>query len=917
MTQVTGSLQSLQNKTVVTVLAAFVIAIGIMTWYWSRMLYKDMVAQISEHQFATVSIVAQQIDYELASRLADLIQEAASVSYEFETGDPLIQTTLEQRATLIQNFNGGIIGYRLDGTVIADIPRSAGRLGTNHIHHDNLIAALREGKTLIGKPGLGSQQKAATFIMTTPVRNDKGKIVGALGGVIDLEAPTFLNVLGISTYGKSGKYRLISPQYRLIIASTDQRINMRPLPPPGAYPAIDRHVEGYEGTTILIGPSGIEEIVAVKHLASAGWYLALALPTDEAFAPIHRMQWRILMGALLLTLLTALVMGWILRRQLAPLHAAASEIAHMLIHRQPLQRLPVANNDEVGQLITSFNALLDLVDQRESALIASQKFLQETGHTAHIGGWEFNVVTQQLTWTEEVYRIHETDPDYLPTVETALNFYTPESQPIIRAAVAAAIEHRQPYDLELEIITHRGRRRWVHAIGSAKNTNGSTTGPAEIISGVFQDITDRKLAEIELTRYRDTLEEQVRHRTQELELARIQADSASRAKSDFLANMSHEIRTPMNAILGMAELLRRAGVSPEQAEKLDKIDTAGQHLLNVISDILDMSKIEAGRLVLEEKPVDLDVIAANVASMLFEPASKKQIDLRIVSQTLPPHLLGDPLRLQQALLNLTSNAVKFTEAGHITLHIRPENESSDALTVRIEVEDSGIGIDPETQSRLFTHFEQADNSTTRRYGGTGLGLAITRRLAELMGGEAGFSSQAGVGSTFWFTARLKKGTPIADLTTSGNATSVTTRSTSSSEQLIRQNYHDCRVLLVEDDPVNREVASLILADAGLLTDFADDGDLAVDMAQKTDYALILMDMQMPTMGGIEATHLIREAERSKAAARHVPIIAMTANAFAEDKTRCLAAGMNDFISKPVFPETLFTVVLKWLQTGHG
>ena len=419
----------------------------------------------------------------------------------------------------------------------------------------------------------------------------------------------------------------------------------------------------------------------------------------------------------------------------------------------------------------------------------------------------------------------------------------------------------------------------------------------------FRDITARKLAEAELEQHRNHLAELVISRTAELVQAKEDAEAANLAKSIFLANMSHEIRTPLNGIIGMTHILKRGGVTAVQAERLAKIDTAAEHLLGTINDILDLSKIEAGKLVLEEMPVDINSLLANVNSIMSARVQAKGLQLRIETDAFPPGLQGDPTRLQQALLNYVANAIKFTESGSITLRTLKQEENTGSVLVRFEVQDTGIGISGETLPRLFTAFEQAENSSTRKYGGTGLGLAITRRLAQLMDGETGVESTPGVGSTFWFTARLRKGAGQ-----SINAESAM----SEAEQIIRERHPGRRILIVDDEPLNLEVAQFILEDVGLTVDTAEDGLHAFAKASETAYAAILMDMQMPNLDGLEATKMIRKLPECRA----TPILAMTANAFAEDKARCLEAGMNGFLAKPFNPDVLFSTLLKCLERGH-
>ena len=393
------------------------------------------------------------------------------------------------------------------------------------------------------------------------------------------------------------------------------------------------------------------------------------------------------------------------------------------------------------------------------------------------------------------------------------------------------------------------------------------------------------------------LELRVAERTRDLALATRAAQTASQAKTDFLANMSHEIRTPLNGVLGFAQLALMGAQSDTQRDYLEKVQYSGKQLLRLINDILDMSKIEAGKLEMERIPFDLDGILKSVEAQLGHLAREKGLSLSVsAARCGNVRLMGDPLRIEQILLNYVSNAIKFTQQGGVTVHAQISDANSANSLVRLEVSDTGLGMQADTLNKLFRTFEQADNSTTRRFGGSGLGLAICKRLAELMGGEVGADSVPGRGSCFWFNVTLAKAQALA-----------APRPQAFGHPSTASDLSGTRVLLAEDNEVNQLLATSILEQVGATVRIARTGREAIDMLHQEPFDCVLMDIHMPEMDGLEATRLIRADPRLA----HVRIIAMTANALSEDEDICLQAGMDDFVCKPYDSAQLCGTIAKW------
>ncbi|MET0987173.1 MAG: ATP-binding protein, partial [Steroidobacteraceae bacterium] len=407
------------------------------------------------------------------------------------------------------------------------------------------------------------------------------------------------------------------------------------------------------------------------------------------------------------------------------------------------------------------------------------------------------------------------------------------------------------------------------------------------------DVTERKRAELEQKRY----ELKLRRQNEALE-------KANRVKSEFLANMSHEIRTPMHAIINLSRLCLGTELQEQQRDYVEKVYVASQSLLHIVDDILDFSKLESGKVKIESIGFRLPHVCDQVRSLMLPAAEKKGLALAVnVEVDAALELVGDPLRLGQVLLNLVSNAVKFTERGSIDVRAVAKSVTAESVELEFSVRDTGIGLSPQQCAGLFQSFSQADASTTRKYGGTGLGLAISKRLVELMGGAIRIDSEPGVGSTFTFSVRLLRGKAGAS---SGRLDAAVDRHSAVAA------LRGMRALVVEDNKINQQIARELLVRVGMVVTVADNGLQCLELLERQSFDAVLMDVQMPVLDGLEATRAIRERLKLTA----LPIIAMTANAMEGDRQRCLAAGMNDYLPKPIEPEALLSALAKW-KTPHA
>ncbi len=516
--------------------------------------------------------------------------------------------------------------------------------------------------------------------------------------------------------------------------------------------------------------------------------------------------------------------------------------------------------------------------QAELALEQSRDELERAQAVTQAGSWAINIADNTITWSKETYHLFNIEPGTPVNYRSLLQFVHPDDVAGLDAAWQTALQGA-PYDYSHRIIVD-GEMKWVRERAEMI----FDAGKLHSALGTVQDITAQKQAELALIE------------------ARQAAEAASRAKSEFLANMSHEIRTPMNAVLGMLGLLAETPLNSEQHGYVKKVRTAADALLRILNDILDFSRLEAGAIELESGHFSLDELIQEVTDLFAAATEEKGLALKVTP--LPEssrHYRGDALRLGQILNNLVGNAIKFTERGNVQIAVQLQEGDGKLQKLRFEVRDTGIGLSAEQAAKLFQPFAQADTSTTRRYGGSGLGLSICKRLAELMGGEIGVESTLGQGSTFWFRVQL-------ETDESAPARPAKKMLTEAKPYELALPVRGAELLLVEDNPTNQEVALAMLRKMGMRVDVANHGEEALHKLAHKTYELVLMDLHMPVMDGLEATAAIRAAEWGQ----KLPIVALTAAAFASDHQEVLEAGMNDYVSKPVDPQELVRALLRWL-----
>ncbi|MFW7379192.1 MAG: PAS domain-containing protein [Oligoflexus sp.] len=546
--------------------------------------------------------------------------------------------------------------------------------------------------------------------------------------------------------------------------------------------------------------------------------------------------------------------------------------------------------DESGNPLRLVGSVTDITEDmaQQINLMESERNLKEAQAIGNIGSWYFDLIKHEIQVTDQIQRIYGGDISQDTHAGTHyMNNVHPDDQDIVDYHVGECIKTGKPYNYVYRIIRPDDKLVYIRINGRGIQDK---QGNVIALQGTCQDVSSTILQQ------------------QELQLAMEKANQAVEAKARFLANMSHEIRTPLNGLLGYAELLSESPLNAQQSQYLEIMKNAGQHLLGVVNDILDYSKVESGKIQIEENDFSLAEKLKSIIAIYHPQANAKGLNLFAeISSGLPEVVRSDEFRFAQIVTNLLSNAIKFTEKGQVFIHVSLKEKLPKHYIFQFEVSDTGIGISSADQSKLFQSFSQVDSSISRKYGGTGLGLVIAKKLSRLLGGELWFSSEAGIGSRFYFSIR----TPITQTASDPLTPSLTNRPRKRKTRL-----NNFRILIVEDNPINQELAKSFLRKLGYQADVANNGIESIRAQEHAPYQLMFMDMQMPEMDGVQATKILRQRWSSE----QLKIVAMTANAMESDRDICLAAGMDGFISKPFskldIAQVIYEVNKEYLQASN-
>ncbi len=697
-----------------------------------------------------------------------------------------------------------------------------------------------------------------------PILDDKGTVIRL--GILAIDLKEFNDFLArkkladdvcVTIFDSAGT---VLGRYPEAAKFTGQNTNFHPL----TQAVLAKHSGEFEGQ----GLDQIQRFYSFRPFWGNSTFIAVGILEQPVLDRIHeRLALNVL--TVLITVLAAALIGLVAAEIMVFKPTKRLTLAARSLGEGKFEELPdlTASMPEMAEMLVAFHEMAQHLHRREEDLKRVESETRSVNRNlmlgeqiANAGYWRVDFPGEKVTWSDGSYRIFGFNPaDYKVSLASALSLYHPDDRKFVSETIEMAVNLQRDFEYTARITRVDGELRYIMSRGFCEI---GANGMVQALFGAVIDVTMQKETEARL------------------HAARQAAEAASRAKSDFLSSMSHELRTPLTSIIGFSDLLLMRSKSTETRRYLKLQREAGQHLLTLISDILDHSKIEAGKLQLESIPFDLRAMVDSCIGVMTNEAQRKGLKLdSVVSIAVPQTMVGDPNRLKQVLLNLVSNAIKFTTSGGITVEIEPTGTAGDVVALRFAVNDTGCGIARNKLPRLFQRFSQAEASTTRQFGGTGLGLAISKELVEAMGGTIGADSTLGRGSSFWFNIRL--------LTAPDSKTS--------DHRKAKAAAHRSRILLAEDSPVNQLLFTELLETLGHEVIAVNDGAAAFEAILSGGiFDLVLMDMQMPVMDGLTATRRIREAGY-----KDLPIIGLTANAMQEDIDRCIAAGMNAHLSKPV------------------
>lgn len=827
------------------------------------MLRQDMQRLFGAQQFSTVNVLAADINANLESRFTGLNLVSKTVTPAMLGQPEFLPAHLEKFVLLQEQFSGGTFAVGINGNLDGTLALASERLGVSDMDADFLRIALKQGTATVGKPILGTKLNAPVFAMAVPIRDEVNQIVGALVGMVDLGKPNFLTRITSHSYGKTGGFSVVAPQYRMIIVSTDKRRNLNVLPPQGANPTIDRAMRGEEFTEIYTSTPGLERLTSVKRVPAVGWFLVASVQANEAFAPIHQMQQRLAVATLVATVLIAALMWWMLRRQLWPLQKAARALAVRVDGDRAVQALPVVEPDEIGTLIGGFNHLLSILGQREESLKETRFLWKFAIEGSGDGVWDWNIQTGKTDYDARCREIlaYALD-DEMPIGQAWRSHIHPDDRSSVAAAMQACLEgETDRFESEYRIQCKNGRYKWLLSRGAV--VSRSEDGRPMRMIGTNSDITKRQQMQAQLLRSVHKLEEKEKSRTR------------------FLAAAGHDLRQPVAATSLFVEALKSTSPSPRQLELIGLLGQSVTVFSSQLDRLLDISKFDAG--LIRAEPTDVAV--ADVFDWLYMHFAANALDkgLRFatyISKNLAMSLQTDHHLLQSVLMNLVTNAIKFTNAGGVIVSARARGDR-----VLFQVWDTGVGIEQSDLRAIFDEFYQVGNRQRNREAGLGLGLSICARALEVLGSEVRCRSRFGRGSVFSFSLPL-----VSDSTLNPRKQRDLLPVDSNSDWI----WLGKRIMVLEDDPLVSSGLLNLLREVGADASHFDTAEAALSSAGLACVDYFIVDYSIGgELTGMEFLHAVQAQQD------HLVRAVVITGETSSDFMRRMASSQWPVLHKPV------------------